>query len=153
MPDPIHGAVEAVQSMFATVQRRVRGLGQSHEGSADRWLVVTVDRSMAEVVPGGQLPSLLAEFADSIEVDPRPAPGNRGTELAVRPTGRPVPGVTGADDETPEQLRRTLRKVKQLIEVGEVLIAEPRPHGRRPSTPGGKLVDAAERKADRGGVL
>jgi hypothetical protein len=43
--------------------------------------------------------------------------------------------------------------VKQLVEVGEVLVAEPRPEGYRPRTLGGLLVDKVEGAADKGGVL
>jgi hypothetical protein len=157
MSELVHDAADRVQDLLRKTWDRIQTVSSGRRSEAERWLVVTIDRPEATVVPGGQLPAMLAAFADAIEVDVRPAPGARGTEVAVRPTGRPSPAATDAADQQPDELRRTLRQVlrqlKQLVEVGEVLIAEPRPHGVRPATLGGKLVDAAERKADRGGVL
>jgi len=50
-------------------------------------------------------------------------------------------------------VRRALREVKQLAEVGEILQGEPRPAGKRPATPTGRMVDRAEKNADKGAVL
>jgi hypothetical protein len=50
-------------------------------------------------------------------------------------------------------VRTALRQAKQLIEVGEVLRAEPEPHGKRRPTPGGLLLEAATKRAGQEGVL
>jgi len=118
----------------------------------DRWLVVTVEGHAAEEITGrGELPAPLAELGDSVEVRIQRGPGRWGTEIAARPG--PTRSVAVGDGEARERLRAALRKSKQLLEVGEILLAEPRPEGRRPATVAGRLVDHAERHADEGGVL
>ncbi|HYP46668.1 MAG TPA: hypothetical protein VEQ66_15900 [Propionibacteriaceae bacterium] len=53
------------------------------------------------MLPGGQPPPLLAELRDAVEVDFRPAPGGRGTELHARlarhPSSPPDGGLTQDD--------------------------------------------------------
>jgi hypothetical protein len=117
--------------------------------------VVTIEAASEDIAPGGALPAPLAAFGDTIEVELRPAPGDRGTELAARVRPGPAPsGSPDSDaDEQRHQLRQALRQTKQLVEVGEVLVAEPRPEGYRPKTLSGMLVDRAERGSDQGGVL
>jgi hypothetical protein len=99
----------------------------------------------------GELPAPLAELGDSVEVQMRPGPGRWGTEIAARPTSTRSSAV--ADRQVREQLRSALRQSKQLLEVGEILVAEPRPEGRRPATAGGIILDRAVRGADKRGVL
>ncbi|RZS91519.1 hypothetical protein EV189_0761 [Motilibacter rhizosphaerae] len=76
----------------------------------DRWQVVTVAVPPGEVV----VPPPLAG-RDDVDWKLRPAPGDRGSELAAHP--RPG-GPSDAD------LRQLLRETKQLIEVGELLQAD-----------------------------
>src|SRR3954468_17033375 len=62
-----------------------------------RWHVVTVNRAAFDVAPDGVLPAPLAELGDAIEVQIRPAPRDRGTELAARwRAGEPSGGAGGA---------------------------------------------------------
>jgi hypothetical protein len=77
---------------------------------AGRWHVLTVYRPFDQV--DGHLPDVLAARRDELEVQVRPAPGDRGTELAARATG---PAVTDG------AVRRALREARSLLEVGEVL--------------------------------
>jgi hypothetical protein len=121
------------------------------ERERQRWLVVTVEGHPAQITGEGQLPAPLAEFGDSVEVEVRPGPGGWGTEIAARPASTRSSPV--ADRQMRERLRSALRQTKQLLEVGEVLVAEPRPEGRRPATVAGKLVDHAVRTANEKGVL
>ena len=121
-----------------------------------RWLAVTVDGEPDQVAPGGQLPEPLAALGDRIEVRVRPAPGGKGTELAARLRDRPSSGtalgrLNGSDPQA--DLRSALRRAKQLIEVGEVLAADPIPHGERTATPAGLVLESVTRRADREGVL
>jgi hypothetical protein len=63
-----------------------------HNGrKGDRWHFVTINRAPEEVRPDGRLPQPLAEIADRGDVQVRPAPGNRGTELGARVRGAPSP--------------------------------------------------------------
>ncbi|MDG4840204.1 hypothetical protein O7631_27040 [Micromonospora sp. WMMD967] len=91
-----------------------------------RWHVATVNRPAGEVAPGGRFPEPLAGLGDAVEVQVRPAPGGRGTEIAVRlRDGARLPAVAAARRVTgrdPDQaIRAALRESKQLIETSEVL--------------------------------
>ncbi|AIS02097.1 hypothetical protein [Streptomyces glaucescens] len=135
---------------------RARSRTSGDDRTRDRWLTVTVNRPAEEVRPGGQLPPPLRPFDDRIEVDVRPAPGDRGTELAVRlkqPPGAARTSLPGrlAGQDPRQELRLALREAKALLEAGEVL------HPDTPSTtretPGGKLVGLLVRRSGGEGVL
>src|SRR4051812_38261464 len=96
----VRGAVNVVRHVRTAVDpssARPAGGGQPASG----WLVVTVFVEPAAVDPE-KLPAPLAEFGEPIEVRVRPAPGDKGTELAVRLRDQPRPGtalsrLTGTD--------------------------------------------------------
>ena len=112
--------------------------------AARRWRAVTVLTDGIDT--GAGLPAPLAAFGDRIEVRSAPAPSDKGTELAAR-------FRDGGSDEEIGRLRAALREAKQLIEVGEVLRLEPQPHGPRPQTPQGGLIDGVDERAAKEGVL
>ncbi|WP_406075479.1 hypothetical protein [Micromonospora sp. NBC_01638] len=93
-----------------------------------RWEVVTVDRPPEQVLPDGRWPEPLRRLDGAVEVRVRPAPGDRGTELAARPlTGATPPAGLAAHlvgDDPGLLVRRTLRQIKQRMEAGEVLRAD-----------------------------
>jgi hypothetical protein len=97
--------------------------------------MVTVNRPPQEVMPDGRLPDPLAELGDKIDVQVRPAPGDRGTELGARLRG-PVPaGLMGAaakvaGTDPRQELRKALRAAKSILETGEVLSPDKRPSTR-----------------------
>ena len=117
----------------------------------DRWHVVTINRPMAEV--GDALrgwPTPVSDLGDVVEVRATPAPGGRGTELAVRarPGGR-TRGKRRA--ELDERIRLALRHSRSLVETGDVLLPD------APSTTQPTLtslpLQAAIRRARREGRL
>jgi hypothetical protein len=156
-------AQTARQAAGQLVHRLQRRLGGNTTGAGDadarsRWRSVTINRSQGEVMPHGQVPGPLAALGDSVEVQMRDAPGGKGTELAARlrhpePEGPGSVGARVSGDDPRQQVRSALRQAKQLIEVGEVLRVDPTPHGHRPPTPTGKLVDLATQRAGGEGVL
>lgn len=100
--------------------------GRGRRGPEARWHVATVNLAPERVAPGGQVPRPLAELGDTIEARFRPAPGDRGTEIAVRLRGGEPTGVSGAlarlrgaDPRWP--VRTALRETRSLLETGEVL--------------------------------
>jgi hypothetical protein len=142
--------VRQVRSTIDPSAARPAGAGQPASG----WLAVTVFREPSDV-DTAQLPAPLAELGDRIEVRVRPAPGDKGTELAARLRNRPSSGTAlsrlhGSDPQA--ELRSALRRAKQLIEVGEVLAVDPAPHGKRTATPGGVLLEAWTKVAPKAGV-
>ena len=139
-----------VAALVAIARPILGALRQDNTEDIGRWRALTIDRPVEEISPGGQLPEALAALGSNVEVDIHAAPGDWGTEVAVRWVG-PKKAANGEDPR--DVVRRALREVKQLAEVGEVLQAEPRPEGKRPPTPTGWMVDKAERKSDKGAVL
>lgn len=100
-----------------------------------RWHTVTVYRPLDEVAPGGQTPAPLSEL-NNVEIQYRPAPADRGTEIAVRlPRGEPsgpaavAARITGRDPR--HAVRRALRETKSLLETGEVLLPDSQATTRR----------------------
>jgi uncharacterized membrane protein len=71
------------------------------------------------------------------EVEFRPAPGGRGTEIRVRLSYDPPAGKLGGTiaklfGEAPDQqLRDDLRRFKQVLETGEVVRSEGSPEGTK----------------------
>ncbi|MBA9004025.1 MULTISPECIES: hypothetical protein [Thermomonospora] len=126
-----------------------RATGRPPQEEAGRWLVVTVNRPPEEV--SGRLPEPLAGLRDSVEMRIDTAPGGRGTELAVRPrNGLTSTGRVGGQSPR-EALRRALRDAKSILETGEVLRPDTPPTTR--STPGGRLLELATRRAGGEGRL
>ncbi len=111
--------------------------GWGRDGSGRRTHVVTLNLPVDRVAPGGQAPTALRALP-GVTVDVRPAPGDKGTELAV----------TGDDHML---IRRTLRDTKALLEVGE--IAQPVAEGSAESTLLNAPLRAATAHAKEGGRL
>jgi hypothetical protein len=136
----------------------LRQMPKSLQEPKDRWLVLTVNKRQDEIAPHNTWPQPLADLGDEVEIELRQAPGNRGTEIAVRER---EPGQTGPGGTTSriagrtrtQDIRSALRRTKQLLETGEVLAVDPQPPGRRKPTPGGALIAAATNRAGREGVL
>ena len=124
----------------AVLAWRRRSARDTDGAGGERWLVVTVQRPPEEVAV--DLPAALR--GSSVEVEVRPAPGDRGSELAVRARGRKPPR---------DELRSALREAKQVLEVGEVLRVDPQAAGRRSRTPASKVLAAVAGRAGKKGVL
>ncbi|MEK6439599.1 hypothetical protein [Pseudonocardia sp. T1-2H] len=128
-----------------------------HDGTdVRRWFVVTVNRSPEDVMPDGKLPEPLARLGDAIEVRIRPAPGDKGTELAARLTHPPGSGPAAAKarlhgEDPRQQVRTALRQAKAILEVGEVVLPDA-PGTTHPGL-GGRLVAVADRVAQGEGRL
>jgi hypothetical protein len=123
---------------------------QAPHSDGSRWNFVTVDLSPEEIASDRRYPQPLADLGDLVEIRVIPAPGSWGTELGARPK----PGVAGISaGDLRQDVRRALRQSKTLLEAGEILRKEPMPHGKRPATPAGRLVDEWEKRAQGGGFL
>ncbi|MFC4022145.1 hypothetical protein ACFOW4_30005 [Micromonospora sp. GCM10011542] len=102
---------------------RGRGPGDADGDVPAGWEVVTVDRPPEQVLPNGRWPDPLRRLDGAVEVRVRPAPDDRGTELAARPlVGAQRPGGLAAHlfgDDPGLQVRWTLGQVKQRVESGD----------------------------------
>ena len=146
------GAVGVAAGLVARTLVRERrdtdGDGRHPEG----WKAVTILGDAAAFTRDGY-PDPLRRIADALEIVVTPAPAEKGFEVHARVRGdADVSAVMGEED--PDQaVRVALRDAKQLYETGEILRATPRPHGHRPTTLFGTVVDKAEDEAKGEGVL
>lgn len=130
--------------------------GNAGGWNKDRWHVVTVNRSPEEVSSEGPAPGPLADLGGMIEVRIRPAPGDRGTEIAACLRGSVAPGLSGAasritGNDPRQRVRKALREAKSLLETGEVLSPDRPPSTK--STPGGKLLGLVTGRSREEGCL
>ncbi|MFI5834666.1 hypothetical protein ACIA5A_13420 [Micromonospora sp. NPDC051300] len=125
--------VDALARGVRTLTRR-RAAPAGAEPRPARWQVVTVTGRPEQVLPAGRWPEPLRRLDGAVEVWARPAPGGRGTELAVRPLGGAptLPGFAAhlVGDDPGRFLRQVLRETRQLLETGEVLRADRSPLDR-----------------------
>ncbi len=78
-------AVGGGAAVMTVMIRRWKGESSgAASGHSDRWHTVTINRPPDEVSANGRLSEPLAKLGDKIEVQVRPAPGDRGTEVAAR---------------------------------------------------------------------
>jgi hypothetical protein len=97
-------------------------------GGPERPLVVTVNRPVEEVagelVAEGEVTGPLADVPGAVDIELRPAPGDRGTEIVASlgdPRGGTDPVRRGSRVDRQAALREALRLAKQVLETGEVL--------------------------------
>jgi hypothetical protein len=114
------GALVAGRAIATRRNRQWRTAPGGWANDSTRWHAVTVLVGLDEAMPDGRPPDPLAALGDDLEVRMRPAPGDRGTELAARPLGGDVGRV-----------RRALRETKSLLETGEVLLPDAPPTTER----------------------
>jgi hypothetical protein len=120
--------------------RRVRQARSADFGNgSDRWHSVTINCSPEELGPE---PPPLDELGFPVELRIRPAPGDRGTEVAARVT-------SGADRKRVRELRRALRSARSLAEVGEVLLPDS-PGTTEPTLTGAPLAYATRHGREEG---
>jgi hypothetical protein len=146
------GAVGVAAGLVARTLIRKRAESDGDARHPEGWKAVTVLGDVDAFARDGY-PAPLQDIAEQVEIRVNPAPGDKGFEVHARlREGADLSSV--ADEDDPERvLRVALRDAKQLFETGEILRATPRPHGHRPSTPFGTVVDRAEDEAKGEGVL
>lgn len=113
-------------------------------GLSARWDAEITDLRENALIAWRSLPGSTVENAGFVSF--RPAPGGRGTELHVRlrydpPGGRITRALAFLFREEPgQQVKDDLRRFKQMMEVGEVVVSdatvEPGMHPGQPPRPG-----------------
>ncbi|MFJ8692979.1 hypothetical protein [Streptomyces roseolilacinus] len=148
--------VAAAVGTGAVAARRTWSRATAGDESADRWLTVTINRAPTDVMPDGTLPEPLDRMADRLEARVRPAPGDRGAELAVRLRETPsaaetsLPGRLAGEDPR-QEVRTALREAKAILEAGEVMLPDAPPTTKE--TPVGKAIGLVARRSGGEGVL
>jgi hypothetical protein len=146
----------AVLGAGAWLARELAGDHARREEDRQRWLVVTVNRAPHDIARDRPMPGPLGELADQVEIQIRPAPADKGTELAARfrdpvPEGETGPLARLKGDAPHQQLRAALRATKSILECGEVVQPDT-PWTTKP-TPTGRLIGLATARARSEGVL
>jgi uncharacterized membrane protein len=129
--------------MYHLEEVRVVGSGHSHwkakalAGTTVEWDAEVVEDQPNERIAWRSLPN--ADVSNSGSVEFRPAPGHRGTEVHVEIHYDPPGGKLGAlvaklfGEEPGEQVADDLRRLKQVMEVGEVIRSDASLPGPGPS--------------------
>ena len=117
---------------------------EQKDGNRSHWIVkapmgrtVEWDAEIIEDVPGERIAwrSIDGDVPNSGEVRFAPAPGGRGTEVRVNVDyqipGGPVGELIGKllGESPAQEVREDLRRFKQVLETGEVLVSEGNPEG------------------------
>jgi uncharacterized membrane protein len=124
--------LQSVQSM-SDGRSRWRAAGPA--GVEIEWEAEISDQRINELIAWHSIGD--ASVTNRGEVEFRPAPGGRGTEIRVRLSYDPPAGKLGGTiaklfGEAPDQqLRDDLRRFKQVLETGEVVRSEGTPEGTK----------------------
>lgn len=114
-------------------ERRSRWTARAPGGAAVTWDAEIVNEKENELVAWRSLEG--ADVPNWGIVRFRPAPGDRGTEVTVELEYVPVWGALGAalaklyGEEPAQQVANDLRRLKQVLEAGEIVTAEEQPRG------------------------
>lgn len=147
-----NGGVQALSQLIGRV-RPARG-DDDADGDVRRWRAVTVNKPIDDVRPEELEP--LARLADMVEIVTRPAPGDKGTEIAARlrepePSGLESHAARLSGEDPRQAVRTALRQAKQLLETGEIL--ERNENDTTKETLRGKPIDLAEARSGGEGRL
>src|SRR3954467_9693767 len=126
-----------LKSVTAIDDRRSHWVAKAPAGTSGEW-----DAEIVEDVPGARIAWRSVEGStpeNAGEVEFRPAPGGRGTEVHVHLTYTPPAGALGAavaklfGEEPEQQVHDDVRRFKQLLETGEIARSDGAPLGPRTS--------------------
>jgi uncharacterized membrane protein len=129
-----------LESVDVVDERRSRWKAKAPAGMTVEWEAETVEDRPNELITWRSLPD--SEVPNSGKVQFRDAPGNRGTEVIVELRYQPPGGKIGAlvarlfGEEPSQQVKGDLRRLKQVLEVGEVVHSDASIHqGPHPAQP------------------
>ena len=142
----VAGGASAAAAALVILKKRSRMAPLIPRDELTRWRVVTVLRTHDEIAPDGVFPEPLASLGSAVETKLTVAPGGRGTELWARLRDH-------ESDLTADDVRKALRRSKQLVESGEIAVVHPVSHGRRRTTPQGVALDVIAAVSEGKGIL
>ena len=116
-------------------QRRSHWVAKAPAGRTVEWDAEIVNEIPNELIGWRTLDG--AEVVSAGSVRFKPAPGGRGTEVRVRLQYEPPAGKAGAavawllGHEPSQTIREDMRRLKQLMEAGEIMTTQGQPRGRQ----------------------
>ena len=141
-----------LESVRVTGDRQSHWVAKAPAGQTVEWDAETVEDRRDELIAWRSLPG--SSVPNSGQVRFEPAAGGRGTEVHVELRYDPPGGKLGAlvaklfGEEPAQQVAGDLRRLKQVLETGEVLHSDASIHrGMHPAQPPEKLP-RAEASAD-----
>jgi len=130
--------MEHLQSVEITDSKRSRWVAKGPVGKTIQWEAEITEERPNEMIAWRSIEGSTVEHAGSVKFEP--APGGRGTLVRVELSYRPPAGRVGATvakllgEEPQLQLEEDLRRLKQIMEAGEIITTEGQPAGRPRST-------------------
>jgi uncharacterized membrane protein len=147
--------MEHLQSVQVLDERRSHWTVKAPAGSSVEWDAETIEDRPNELIRWRSLPE--SEVPNSGSVSFRDAPGNRGTEVIVELEYQPPGGKFAAmvaklfGEEPRQQVRGDLRRLKQVMEIGEVVHSDASIHrGPHPAQPPQDLTEVGMRLSSSG---
>jgi uncharacterized membrane protein len=135
-----------LESVRMIDERRSHWKATAPGGSTIEWDAETIEDRPNELIAWRSLPD--SEVPNSGQVRFRDAPGNRGTEVIVDLKYQPPGGKIGAliaklfGEEPSQQVKSDLRRLKQFLEIGEIVHSDASIHeGPYPAQPPKDLSD------------
>jgi uncharacterized membrane protein len=132
--------MEHLESVRVLDERRSHWKARAPVGSSVEWDAETIEDRPNELIAWHSLPE--SDVPNSGSVRFRDAPGNRGTEVVVElkyqpPGGRLAVFIAKLFGEEPhQQVKGDLRRLKQVMEIGEVVHSDASIHrGPHPAQP------------------
>ncbi|HEY7387907.1 MAG TPA: SRPBCC family protein [Bryobacteraceae bacterium] len=122
-----------VESVAETREGRSHWVVRAPAGHSFEWDAVLHNQRENELIAWRTLPGADVDHAGSVLF--RDVPGGRGTEVRIELQYNPPAGAAGAlisklwGEEPTQQIDDDLRRLKQILEVGEVLTTEDQPRG------------------------
>ena len=127
-----------VESVQVTGDKRSHWIAKGPAGKSVEWDAETIEDRPNELIAWRSVEGSTIENSGSVRFEA--ATGGRGTVVRVELEYYPPAGLLGATvakllGEEPEgQLQEDLRRLKQLLEAGEIITTEGQPAGRAKST-------------------
>jgi uncharacterized membrane protein len=127
-----------VDSVQVTGDKRSHWVAKGPAGKRIEWDAETIEDRPNELIAWRSIEGSAVENSGSVRFEP--ATGGRGTVVRVELEYYPPGGLLGATvakllgEEPKSQLEEDLRRLKQLMEAGEIITTEGQPAGRAKST-------------------
>jgi uncharacterized membrane protein len=132
--------MEHLESVRTTGERRSHWKAKAPLGSSVEWDAEIIEDRPSELIAWQSLPE--ADIPNTGSVRFRDAAGGRGTEVVVELNYQPPGGKMGAllaklfGEEPEQQVKSDLRRLKQVLEIGEVVHSDASIHrGPHPARP------------------
>jgi uncharacterized membrane protein len=130
--------MEHLESVEVLDNRRSRWIAKGPAGKRVEWEAEITEDRPNELIAWRSIEGSTVDNSGAVRF--QRAPGGRGTVLHIELDYRPPAGLLGATiakllGEEPEiQLEEDIRRLKQLMEAGEIITTEGQPAGRAKST-------------------